>query len=290
MREENTNKFTSTLSDLFVMATMSTLILAGLFIIIALEFKIKGIFVKLFTLWIICIVVTVIKYYNFTVIREKSNIKISYGLMNKVEQTFPVDRIQSLIIIEGVFKKPLGYFSLKVQTVGYGKNKSKSVILCPIAKSKMLNKFFENILPEMNVTYDLRISPGKALKEFLFFRLVGEVILIGLMDIFVPYAYYGFLLIPILLFWHYLKFKDNGLYYGSDFVIMRYRQLARKTVIILKDSIQSFEKVQNIWERREAIAKYKVTIARGSLGKSYVVGYINENNYKSSSTEAVINL
>ena len=211
-------------------------------------------------------------------------------MFNKEEVTIPVNRIQSLIIVEGVIKKPLGYFSLKVQTIGYGKDKSESTMLCPIAKRKLLNKFFEDILPEMNITYDLRNSPGKALKGFLLFRLLDEVIVIGLIDIFVPYGYYIFLLIPILLFWQYLRFKDNGLYYGNDFVVMSYRKLSRKTVIIHKDCIQSFEKVQNIFQKRKAIAKYKVTIAGDSLGKSYVVRYMNENNYRSSSSEAVINL
>lgn len=290
MREENTKKFTCSLKDLFAMATMSTLLVAGAFVIIALEFKIGDIFIKLFSLWIICIIVTIIKYYKFTVVREKNNIKISSGLINKVEHIIPVDHIQSLIIVEGVIKKPLGYFSLKVQTIGYGKSKSKGRMICPIAQRKLLNKFLENILPEMNVTYDLRISSEKALKSFLFFRLLGAVVVITIMDIFIPYAYYGFLLIPILLFWQYLKFKDNGLYYGSEFVIMRYRQLARKTVLILRDSIQSFEKVQNICQKRKAIAKYKVTIAGGSLGKSYVVGYMNENNYSSSTSERTIDL
>jgi len=286
-KEENEDKnefeikeFTTSLKDLFMMATMTSCILVGISIILAFGFAINNIkiFIILFISVIICTIITIIKYYKFTVIREVDNIKLSYGLFNKKEVTIPVKRIQSLIIVEGVIRKPLGYFTLKVETLGYGKDKCKSTMICPIAKRKVLNKFFEDILPEMNINYDLRTSPGKALNGFLLFRLLEELMVIGLIAIYVTYGYLIFLLIPILLVWHNLRFEDNGLYYGNDFVVMRYRKLNRKTVIIKRDCIQSFEKQQTIFQKRKAIARYKVTIAGDSLGKSYKVGYMSENN------------
>ena len=311
MEEENIKKFTLSLKDLFAMATLSSRILAGFFIITAFyskvddiipkEFKrrvqvfsddamngvnstsiikyiVALIFVMLFISWMISIIITIIKYYRFTVTREEDNIKLSYGFFDKKEVTIPVKRIQSLIIVEGVIKKPLGYFSLNVETIGYGKDKGESTMICPMAKKKAINKFFEDILPEMNITYDLVKSPRKALKGFLLFRLLVDFIVMILIAIFAPYGYYVFLLVPILVIWHYIRFSDNGLYYGNDFVVMRYRKLARKTVIIQKECIQSIEKVQNVFQKRKAIAKYKVTIAGDSLGESYSVGYMNENH------------
>jgi len=277
--EENIKEFTTSLKDLFTMVTMTSSILIGISIIVAFCFAINNIkiFIILFISLIICTIITIIKYYKFTVIREVDNIKLSYGLFNK-NQVIPVKQIQSLIIVEGVIKKPLGYFTLKVETLGYGKDKCKSTIICPIAKRNVLNKFIKDILPEMNISYDLRTSPGKALNGFLLFRLLEELMVIGLIAIYVPYGYFIFLLIPILLIWHNLRFEDNGLYYGTDFVVMRYRKLNRKTVIIKRDCIQSFEKQQNIFQKRKAIARYKVTIAGDCLGKSYKVGYMSENN------------
>ncbi len=310
MEEKNIKKFTSSLKDLFVMATFSTRILAGFFIITAFYFKIDNIIpdevkrkaetftgdmvneingasiikyiaalimIMLFISWSISVIVTVMKYYRFTVIREEDNIKLSYGFFDKKEVTIPVKRIQSLIIVEGVIKKPLGYFSLNVETIGYGKDKGESTMICPIAKKKVIDKFFENILPEMNITYDLVKSPRKALKRFLLFRLVVVLIVMSIIAIFAPYGYYVFLLLPILVIWDYIRFIDNGLYCSDDFVVMRYRDLARETVIVQKECIQSVEKIQNIFQKRRGIAKCKVIIAGDILGKSYTVGYMNEN-------------
>ena len=300
IKEKDTKKFTSSLKDLFVMATMSTRILAGFFIITAFyskiddivpkEFKrraqvftdnmMKGvngislikyivtvIFIILFISWIISVILTIIKYYQFTVTREEDNIKLSYGFFDKKEVTIPIKRIQSLIIVEGVIKKSLGYFSLNVETIGYGKDKGESTMICPIAKRKVLDKFFEDILPEMNITYELTKSPRKALKGFLLYRLLDDFIIMTLIAFFAPYGYYIFLLVPILVIWHYIRFIDNGLYWGDDFVVMRYRRLARETVIIQKECIQSMEKIQNIFQKKNAIVKYKVTIAGDNLGK-----------------------
>lgn len=310
LEEKDIKELTSSLKDLFVMATFSTSILAGFFIITAFyskidnilpkEFKRKAevytddimngfndvnvlkyivtlILIMLFISWVISVILTIIKYYKFTVTREEDNIKLSYGLFDKKEVTIPVKRIQSLIIVEGVIKKSLGYFSLNVETIGYGKDKGESTMICPIAKRKVLDKFFEDILPEMKITYNLVKSPKKALKGFLLFRLLDDFIVMSLIAYFVPYGYYIFFLVPILVIWHYIRFIDNGLYCSDNFVVLRYRGIARRTVIIQKDCIQSMEKIQNIFQKRKAVAKYKVTIAGDSLGTSYKVGYMNED-------------
>ncbi|MBZ9688798.1 PH domain-containing protein [Clostridium estertheticum] len=287
-----TKEFTSSLKDLVMMATISSIIFLGLSIVVAFNFNMGDIiiFSMLLISWLLCTIVTIIKYYNFKVIREVDNIKLTYGLFHKKEIIIPVKGIQSLVIVEGVIKKPLGYFSLKVETMDSGNGKGECRMICPIAKSKVLNKFFEDILPEMNITYELRNSSPKALNGFLLFRLVQEVMIIGLIAMFLPYGYCIFIIIPILLLWHNIRFNDNGMYYGNDFVVMRFRKLDRKTVIIHKECIQSFEKQQNIFQKKKAIARYKVTIAGNSLGKSYAVGYMSENNHKSYSSRAVVNL
>ena len=310
MEEKNIKKFMTSLKDLFVMATFSSRILTGFFIIIAFYAKIDDkvpddvkrgaeafsndvikeingtsiikyivalVLIMLFISWSISVIMTVVKYYRFTVIREEDNIKLSYGLFNKKEVTIPVKRIQSIIIVEGVIKKPLGYFSLNLETIGYGKDKGESTMICPIAKKKVLDKFFEDVLPEMNITYDLEKPPRKALKGFLLSRLLVDFIVMSIIAIFAPYGYYIFLLVPIIVIWHYIRFIDNGLYCSEDFVVMRYRNLARKTVIVQKECIQSIEKSQNIFQKRKAIAKYEVTIAGDILGKSYTVRYMNED-------------
>ena len=311
MEERNIKKFTTSLKDLFMMATISGRVLAGFFIIIGVYFKIddiapnelkrraqvfsedviKGvyvtsstkyrvalIFIILLILWMISIIATIIKYYKFTVIRKEDNIKLSYGFFDKKEVTIPVKRIQSLIIVKGVIKKSLGYFSLNVETIGYGKDKDGNTMICPSCKRKVLNKFLEDILPEMNTTYDLMKSPLRALTGFLLFRLLCDCIVMSIIAINIPRGYYVFLLVPILIVWNCIRFRDNGLYYSNDFIVMRYRVLARKTVIIRGKCILSIDKVQNSFQKRIAIAKYKVTIAGDSLGKSYSAWYMDEDN------------
>jgi len=63
---------------------------------------------------------------------------------------------------------------------------------------------------------------------------------------------------------------------GDDLVVMRCRNLSRVTVIIQRECVQSMEKKQNIFQKRKAIAKYKVTISGDIVGKSYKIGYMDE--------------
>lgn len=299
---EGTKKFQCTLKDLFVMATMSSRILVGFFMIIGVYIKmddvvpeefmrkakvfgvdsIKGanatstiryrvelILIMLFISWIISILATIIKYYKFTVIREEDNIKLSYGLFDKKEVNIPVKQIQSTTIVEGVTKKTFGYFSLKVDTIGNGEDRGGSRLICPSAKMIVLNKFFKDILPEMNITYDLVKPPRKALIVFLLCRLTIYSILMSIIAIYAPYGHFVFLLLPILMFWHYISFNDNGVFWGEHFVIMRYRKFSRKTVIIKRNCIKSIGKDQNYFQKRQDITIYRVTIAGEGSGKTY---------------------
>ncbi|MEK6266035.1 MAG: PH domain-containing protein [Clostridium sp.] len=301
-------KFECSLKDLFVMATMSSRILAGVFVIIAVYFKIEDlvpevfmkkaevfgvdtikevnasstirykiaiVFIIIFISWMISVVATIIKYYKFTLIRQEDTIKLSYGLFDKKEVSIPVKQIQSTTIVEGFTKKPLWYFSLKVNTIGNGENRGGSIMICPSAKGEVLNKFFQDILPEMNISYDLIKSPRKALFGFLLVRVLIYSIVISLIAIYVTYGYYVFLLLPILVIWNYVSFNDNGIYWGDHFVIMRYRKLSRKTIIIKKECIKYIDKEQSYFQKKKSICKYEVTITGDNFGKSYSVNYVS---------------
>lgn len=111
-------------------------------------------------------------------------------------------------------------------------------------------------MSEMNINCDLVKSPRKALKGFIF------------------------ILLPVIAIWNYIRFIDNGIYFDDDLIVMRYRRSGRETVIIQKECIQSIEKRQNIFQKRKAVAKYKVNIAGDILGESYTVGYINQSYLK----------
>ncbi|MGK0465696.1 PH domain-containing protein [Clostridium sp.] len=301
-------KFECSLRDLFVSTTMSSRILAGVFIIIegyfkiedlvpkvfmkraqvfgvdtikgvnassTIRYKIAIIFIIMFISGMVSVIANIIKYYKFTVIRQEDNIKLSYGLFDKKEVCIPVKQIQSTTIVEGFTKKPLWYFSLKVNTIGNGENGGGSIMICPNAKVGVLNKFFQDILPEMNISYDLIKSPRKALFGFLLVRVLIYSIVISLIAMYVPYGYYVFLLLPILVIWNYVSFNDNGIYWGDHFVIMRYRKLSRKTIIINKECIKSIDKEQSYFQKKKSICKYEVTITGDNFGKSYSVGYVN---------------
>lgn len=52
-------------------------------------------------------------------------------------------------------------------------------MICPIAKKKELNNFFENVLPEMNITYELInwIYERKLYSRISLIRAYGYLIL-----------------------------------------------------------------------------------------------------------------
>ena len=117
-----------------------------------------------FLSFIATIIVSFVKYYNFKIERIGSDIKISYGLLERHENTFSYDRIRAVKITQGLVQRMLGFATINLEVIGYveenGNNAEMIGVLVPFCKYSEINEILGRILPDYVPTERQTSSPA----------------------------------------------------------------------------------------------------------------------------------
>lgn len=255
-----------------------------------LEDKIKLIGIIVGVILFIYIIVTllsivfeIVKFYNFTIKVKDKSFNISYGLLSKKEYSIPIEKIHALKYKQGILQQLLGVYMLEVITIGYGDEANEKAILYPIANNKVKEEILAKILPEMIYSGEVKTPPKSSIKRFVFIKvLLPLIILIPLYFIIkdIPSVFKLAVisiitLIGILL--GYLNYKNTSLGVTEKVIITSCGDLIKTTTLIKQSSVQSIEKVQNPFQRKDKVCDYKIDIYSNKLAEAVKVRHMNES-------------
>lgn len=305
-------KYKASIMDLIITAITSKYIMGGLLFIFVLYDKINNIIPKSFKnkldsfgnksaesimayksiqlivaivivafliTFIISIITTVVTYYDFTIKRNSNKINITYGLIDKKSIIIPFYRIQSISIIEGILKKPFNAVSINIESVGYGKEKGESTILCPLLKKNQVDKFFREVLSEIEPKFEFSHSSSKAIMGYLFRASIIPLIITVFITCKFKYGFFSLLILPFFFLLGYNRQKNAGICIKENELIMQFRVLAKHIVIIQRKNVQSSIRSQNIFQRRSNLVNIKVAVQGEIVQKEYVVKGMNNDEF-----------
>lgn len=310
-REETSNKniyYKATIVDLIIMAATSKYIMGGIFFILVIYNKLNDIIpqnlknkfsnfesksaenimtiksiqiiiaivmVVIIITFIISIITTVIKYYDFTVTRDKNKINITYGLFDKKSVVIPLYRIQSISIVEGILKKPFNFVSINVESIGYGKEKGESTMLCPLLKKNKIDEFFKEVLNEVKPEFKFSYASNKAIIGYLIRNALIPMIIGILITWKFKYGFFILIIEPFFFLLGYFKYKNAAICIVENKLIMQFRILAKYTVIMSRKNIQSAVKTQSIFQKRNNLINIKTAVQGELVQKEYIIKGMN---------------
>ena len=76
------------------------------------------------------LLMTYLAYYGFSVVLDKEDIVITSGLIEKKRVTVPLNRVQSVRIIENPFRQLFGYATVVIDNAGGGLTEGARIIYC----------------------------------------------------------------------------------------------------------------------------------------------------------------
>jgi putative membrane protein len=305
-------QYKASITDLIITAVTSKYIMGGLLFILVLYDKINNIIPKnlktklndfenrsaesmmtyksiqliiaivLITIiitFIISIITTVVKYYDFTIKRTNNKINVTYGLFDKKSVMIPLHRIQSISIVEGILKKPFNAVSINIESIGYGKEKGESTILCPLLRKNKIDKFFQEVLTEIKPEFKFSYSSNKSIMGYL----IRSSIIPLLITVFITYKFkyglFSLLILPFFFLLGYYRQKNAGICIKENELIMQFRVLAKYIVIIPKKNIQCSTKSQNIFQKKNDLINIKAAIQGEIVQKEYTIKGMNNNEF-----------
>lgn len=102
--------------------------------------------------WIVSIVMTLLQYWDFEIVRERGKLKRTFGLLNQIENVLPPGRVQIMRQTQSFIQRWLGYGKLFVETAGsfeLNEQAGKSVFT-PIALTSELPRLTQLVFPGLD--------------------------------------------------------------------------------------------------------------------------------------------
>jgi putative membrane protein len=177
--------------------------------------------------------------------------------------------------VESILKKPFNVVSINIDSIGYGKEKGESTILCPLLKKNKIDKFFKEVLTEIEPKFEFSYSSNKSIMGYLIRSTILPLIIVIFITYKIKYGCFSLLILPFFLLLGYYRQRNAAICIKENELIMQFRILAKHIVIIPKKNIQSSIKTQNIFQKRNNLVNVSVTIQGEISEKEYTIKGMN---------------
>ena len=223
--------------------------------------------------WVLAILGTVFAHAGFTLSHSADGkyLYIKRGLLQRYETTVPLARIQAIRVVEGVLRQPFGLAALRVESAGFGEEQGVSTTLFPLLPRKEVEGLLRTAAPRFAAPLDkLESLPFRARRRYAF-RAALPMLLIATptaVSLF-PWGLFLFLLALPAGLYGLLRYRAAGHNLDDDRLVLRFRRLARTTVVVPQDRLQSRGYSISPFQKRLGLATLKVEVASGSGGTTF---------------------
>jgi putative membrane protein len=239
-------------AQLFIASSISLFIILSLFIIVFA--------------YLIAIVQTMLKYYDYKVEKTEKNLIISHGLLEKRKITVPIHRIQGIEIIENPLRRLFGYVTFQViNEGGTDMEEPGKVIICPLIKKQEITAIVKSCLPDYQVDVELGTLPDRAKIRYMLrpAYVISIPVIIG--GYFLrPFGWLLLVLIPLSMLFGYQSYRGAGWNMSGHQLTLRSRWIQTRTFYTFKNRIQSLEISKNWFQRRKSLGTIYSHVMSGS--------------------------
>ncbi len=203
--------------------------------------------------YVIAIIRTMFKYYDYTVEKTDKNLIVTYGLLERRTMTIPIKRIQGIEIIENPLRSFFGYATIQVINEGGEDLEERGkVIICPLIKKDEIVHIIRDCLPEYRLGVKFSSLPNRAKRRYILRPLYYIALPIAVGVYFLrSYGYLLLILIPIFMLIGFISFKRTGWNLSGPQLVFRTKWIQTRTFFVLKNRIQTLEVSKNWFQRRK---------------------------------------
>lgn len=251
------------------------LIQGGIFIVISI------IIFGLIVAWIISILITFLKYSDFTLSELNNDLIISRGLLEKRKTAIPFNRIQAIRVTENPVRGLLGYTSVYIESAGGNieDKESRNIILLPMVKKESFSEILKSLLKDYHFSLEFTKPPLKAKRNYLVREIIKVLPIIVILTIF--FKTYGlfslFLLLYPLMISHF-RYHASGWNIYEQQLTLRYRFFLKHTIYMRKNRIQSLEASSTWFQKKKHLASIHSTVKSTGLGMKTNVRYLSDSD------------
>jgi len=223
--------------------------------------------------WIVSIAGAVLTFAGFAVARDEQRLRLRRGLFARREATIPVARVQAVQLVEGVLRQPFGLVALRVEVAGYAAEHAAARTLFPLLRRADADAFLAALLPELAGTAPhvagvrLAPAPRRALRRYVLPPAAAALVLGAIVAVAIPGAgWWPLLVVAPAAAWGAECWRAAGWRLGDGRVQLRFRRMARITVLAPVARLQQHGLRQTVLQRRARLADVTARVGAGTHG------------------------
>jgi putative membrane protein len=210
------------------------------------------------------IALTSLRLARFTLVRDGDVLRISRGLLAQRSGTIPVDRVQAVRVVEGWWRRMIGYCALEVEVAGLSTSNDTERMLFPLLRTSTAAALVDRALPELEWRpVPLTALPPRAGRRYLTLPvLTALVVTSGLVLLPGWGRYLAAVPIPLALLVGWGQAADAAWSLDATTVTLRWRRvLSRHTVIARRARVQLTAVTRTPFQRRVGLAGVRLSLS-----------------------------
>ncbi len=212
------------------------------------------------------VALTSLRLARFTLIRDGSRLRITRGLLAQRSGTIPIDRVQAVRLVEGFWRRMLGYCSLEVEVAGLSTSNDAERTLFPLIRTDRAVALVADALPELQWRPAplIRVPAGARRRYFTLPVLIGLPATAGLALLPGWGAYLALTPIPLAVLIGWGQATDAAWLLDETTVTVRWRRvLARHTLIARRRRVQMTQVSRTPFQRRAGLSGVRLRLSSG---------------------------
>jgi putative membrane protein len=215
--------------------------------------------------WLLSTAGAVVAFAGFAIARDGERLRIRRGLLARRDSTVPVARVHAVRIVEGVLRQPFGLVTLRVEVAGYAKEAAAAQTLFPVLRRPEVGPFLAELLPELGGDVPvLEGAPRRAVRRYVLPPVLGALVVAAALWFVV--AWWPLALVIPLGWWGVACWRAAGWGVAGGRVAVRFRRMARTTVVAPVGRLQEHGLRQTVLQRRASLADVELRVGAGTRG------------------------
>ncbi len=239
-------------------------------------FVLVVVLVVLLIAWVLSVVWTIISYYRFEVTRDRENLFIARGLLEKKRLTVPLQRVQSVQVIENPFRQLFGYCKVVVHSAG-GDMESSQINLFPLIKKREIKPLMADIFEDLIVDEPTQRVPRRGRHfNYRINYMWSLPFVVGWSYFLYPWGLLTLLLIPFIIALGIWQHYSARFEWGEHQVTTRHRKFSLFTTYLKKNRIQSMTVRQSYFHKKKKVAKVFFYFKSGMSARAGEIPFVEE--------------
>jgi len=221
--------------------------------------------------YVLSFLAAIVVFAGFEVERDAQVLRIRRGLLERRAQSIPLERVDGIVIVEGLARGPFGLAALRLETAAHGGEKAVTRTLLPLVRRAEAEAVIARLVPGLAIEPgELARPPRRALRRFVVpWGLGGAALGVAPVVLWTSAAWPALPALALLGAVMGLRdYRGAGVRLAGNVVVVREVRIARRTLLARRHRLQEHALLRTHLQARASLSDLRVTVGSGGKGRA----------------------